>query len=165
MESSENITDVRRQNRLYIKMPEFLLFDPEIWFSILNKTLKENGIINDTGKFTYALTAIGSKFYNKIRNIILNPPQNRSYEILKFELIKRVSSPQEEKTRHPLEFEGIVDRKPSQFLRHLRNLANNAVNDDFLRTIWINRLPNYLLILLDKLEYHCINKLQLLTLS
>ena len=32
------------------------------------------------------------------------------------------------------------DRKPSQFLRHLKGLAPN-VPDDFLRTIWASRLP------------------------
>jgi len=84
MESSENITDLRRLNCLDIKMPEFLPSDPEIWFNILDKTLKENGIINDTEKFTYALTAIGTKFYNEIEDIILNSPENQSYETLKF---------------------------------------------------------------------------------
>jgi len=143
MESSENITDVRKLNRLDIKMPEFLQSDPKIWFSILDKT-KENGIINDIGKFIYALTVIGPKFYNEIKDIILNLPENKSYETLKFYLIKRVCSSQEEKTRRLLNLEEIVDRKPSKFLTHFRNLASNAVNNDFLRTIWINRLSNYL---------------------
>jgi len=112
MESSENITDVRRLNRLDIKMPEpFLPFDPEICFSILDKTLNENEIINDTGKFTYALTTIEPKFYNEIRDIILNPPENKFHGILKFELIKCVCSSQEEKIRRLLEFEKIGDRK------------------------------------------------------
>jgi len=31
-----------------------------------------------------------------------------------------------------------------QFLRHLRNFADNTVGDDFLRTIWVSRLPKYL---------------------
>jgi hypothetical protein len=32
------------------------------------------------------------------------------------------------------------DRKPSQFLRHLKGLATDVL-DDFLRTIWASRLP------------------------
>jgi len=75
-----------------------------------------------TAKFTYTLTAIRPKFYNEIRDTILNPPENQSYETLKFELIKCVCSSQEEKTRRLLEFEEIGDRKLSQFLRHLRCL-------------------------------------------
>jgi hypothetical protein len=34
------------------------------------------------------------------------------------------------------------DRKPSQFLRHLKGLAPE-VPDDFLRTIWASRLPSH----------------------
>jgi len=62
---------------------------------------------SDYEKFTFAITAIGSKYYNGIRDIILNPPENRSYETLKLELIKRVCSSQEEKTRRLLEFEEL----------------------------------------------------------
>jgi len=34
------------------------------------------------------------------------------------------------------------DRKPSQFLRHLKGLAPD-VPDEFLRTIWASRLPQH----------------------
>jgi len=76
---------------------------------------------SDYEKFTFAVTATDPKYYNEIRDIILNPPQDRSYETLKCELIKRVCSSQKEKTRRLLEFENIKDGKPSQFLRHFRN--------------------------------------------
>jgi hypothetical protein len=33
------------------------------------------------------------------------------------------------------------DRRPTQFLRHLRTLAGPSVLSDFLRTFWTNRLP------------------------
>jgi len=68
-------------------------------------------MITDYEKFTFAITAIGPKYYNEIRDIILNPLENRSYETLKLELIKRVCSSQEEKTRCLLEFEDIVPCK------------------------------------------------------
>ena len=43
--------------------------------------------------------------------------------------------------RRLLEREEIGDRTPSQFLRHLRELAVSAVPDHFLKTIWTARLP------------------------
>jgi len=92
MERSENITDVPRLNCPGIKMPKCLLSDFEMWFSILDKTLKENRINNHIGNFIYAVTAIDPKVYNEIRDIILNPSKNQFYETLKFELIKRVCS-------------------------------------------------------------------------
>jgi hypothetical protein len=38
--------------------------------------------------------------------------------------------------------EELGDRKPTQFLRHLRSLAGPTVPDDFLRPVWSGRLPN-----------------------
>jgi len=37
--------------------------------------------------------------------------------------------------------EEMGERRPTQFLRHLRTLAGPSVPPDFLRTLWINRLP------------------------
>ncbi|XP_076238632.1 uncharacterized protein LOC143181858 [Calliopsis andreniformis] len=71
----------------------------------------------------------------------MNPPPLEPYQKLKTELIRRLSSSQEQKTRRLLEHEEIGDRKPSQFLRHLRGLAGTAVPDSVLRTLWMGRLP------------------------
>lgn len=45
------------------------------------------------------------------------------------------------KIRQLLTDEELGDRKPSQFLRHLKNLAGPGVPAEFLRTIWTSRLP------------------------
>jgi hypothetical protein len=39
--------------------------------------------------------------------------------------------------------EEMVDRKPSQFLRHLKGLTPN-VPDDFVRKIWDSRIPPHM---------------------
>jgi len=81
------------------------------------------------------VTAINPRYFVEVRDILMNPPEDCAYERLKLELIKRISSTQEQKTRSLLKHEEIGDRKPLQFLRHLRNLAGNAVGDNILRTI------------------------------
>ncbi|XP_025413142.1 uncharacterized protein LOC112685459 [Sipha flava] len=47
----------------------------------------------------------------------------------------------EEKTRQLLERVEIGDRKPSQFLRYLQNLADSSVPETLLKTLWMGRLP------------------------
>lgn len=131
-------------SRVGMRMPEFTPADPELWFSIVDRTFQAAGITIDATKFGYALTAIGPRCTAEVRDIILNPPAERAYETLKTELIKRLSLSQEHKTRRLLEHEEIDDRKPSQFLRHLRSLAGNVVGDKVLRTIWLSRLPAYI---------------------
>jgi len=94
---------------------------------IADSSFKAAGIMNDSMKYGYTLMATNSRYSVKVRDIIMNPSENCAYEILKLELIKRISSMQEQKTRRLLGHEEIGDRKPSQFLRHLRNLATQSV--------------------------------------
>jgi hypothetical protein len=131
-------------SRVGMRMPEFTPTDPELWFSIVDRSFQAAGITVDGTKFGYALTAIGPNYTTEVRDIIMNPPAERAYETLKAELVKRLSLSQEHKTRRLLEHEEIGDRKPSQFLRHLRGLAGNVVGDPVLRTIWLSRLPAYI---------------------
>ncbi|KAK5648059.1 hypothetical protein RI129_002951 [Pyrocoelia pectoralis] len=35
----------------------------------------------------------------------------------------------------------LGDRRPSQLLREMKTLATNRVTDDFLKTLWLQRLP------------------------
>ncbi|XP_029165115.1 uncharacterized protein LOC114936180 [Nylanderia fulva] len=131
-------------SRVGMRMPEFTPTDPELWFNIVDRSFQAAGITVDATKFGYALSALGPRYTTEVRDIIMNPPPERAYETLKTELVKRLSLSQEHKTRRLLEHEEIGDRKPSQFLRHLRGLAGNVVGDQVLRTIWLSRLPAHL---------------------
>jgi len=130
-------------NRVGLRFPEFTPADPELWFGILDRSFQVAGITADSTKFGYALTAIGPRHTQEVRDIIVSPPALYGYQTLRSELIKRISLSQEHKTRQLLEHEEIRDRKPSQFLRHLRSLAGNVVGNGVLRTIWLSRLPTH----------------------
>ncbi|XP_018368250.1 PREDICTED: uncharacterized protein LOC108764483 [Trachymyrmex cornetzi] len=131
-------------SRVGMRMPEFTPADPKLWFNIIDRSFQAAGITSETTKFGYALTALGPTYTAEVRDIIMSPSAERPCEALKTELIKRLSLTQEHKTRRLLEHEEIGDRKPSQFLRHLRTLAGNVVGDTVLRIIWLSRLPAYI---------------------
>jgi len=57
--------------------------------------------------------------------------------------VRRLSSSRDQRVRQLLTHEEMGDRKPSQFLRHLKSLAPD-VPDDFLRSIWSSRLPPHI---------------------
>ncbi|XP_011705817.1 PREDICTED: uncharacterized protein LOC105461018 [Wasmannia auropunctata] len=135
---------IEKVSRVGMRMPEFTPADPELWFSIVDRSFQAAGITVDATKFGYALTAIGPRYTVEVRDVIMNSPAENAYETLKAELIKRLSLSQEHKTRRLLEHEEIGDRKPSKFLRHLRSLAGSVVGDGVLRTIWLSRLPAYI---------------------
>ncbi|XP_018332529.1 uncharacterized protein LOC108742025 [Agrilus planipennis] len=71
----------------------------------------------------YVLGNLDPRYAAEVRDIIINPPATEPYATIK---------------------EEIGDRKPSQFLRHLRSLAGNSTPENLLRTICSGRLPQSL---------------------
>jgi hypothetical protein len=79
----------------------------------------------------------------EVEDIITTPPQDNPYDRLKTEPVKHLSTSRKQCEGQLLSKEDKGDRKPSQFLRHLKGLAPD-VPDDFLRTIWASRLPPHM---------------------
>jgi hypothetical protein len=75
-----------------------------------------------------------------VDDIINSPPKQNPYTTLKTELIKRLCPSKDQRTRQFFTLEELGDRKPSQFLRHLKSLAPD-IPDDYLRILWTSRLP------------------------
>lgn len=69
-----------------------------------------------------------------------NWPDKNRYDTLKEKLIHCLSKSQSQWIQRLLKREEIGDRTLSQFLRHMPTLAGEAVPDEFLRTMWVNRL-------------------------
>lgn len=128
--------------RVGVKVPPFWAEEPDIWFAQVEGQFSISGITSDVTKFNYVIGHLDNLHSREVKDIIVNPPPTEKYEKLKSELIKRLSASKENKIKQLLMHEELGDRKPSQFLRHLQSLAGLNVPDDFLRTIWISRLPH-----------------------
>lgn len=123
-------------------LPSFNMADPELWFSVTDVTLADAGIVNERDKYICVVKSLDNRAQLEVRDILVNTPAENQYTLIKSELIKRLSSSQEEKTRRLLEMEEMGDRKPSQFLRPLCRLGGTAMPDAMLRTLWSGRLPS-----------------------
>lgn len=130
--------------RVGVKMPPFWPNEPELWFIQLEGQFTMANITADVTKFTYVVANLDYKYVCEVKDVIAKPPADNKYEKLKTELISRLSASQEQRVRQLLTHEELGDRKPSQFLRHLRNLAGTEVPDDFIRSLWTNRLPSHI---------------------
>lgn len=124
-----------------LKVPSFSPDDPEIWFAILEGQFDNFGITEDIIKFNNVITKLDIVHAKAVKDIIVNPPAKNRYEKIKSELIRRLTASHEKKVKQLLTHEELGDRKASQFLRHLQDLAGPSVPEEFLRTIWSNRLP------------------------
>jgi hypothetical protein len=128
--------------RVGIRVAPFWPDKPAIWFAQLEGQFVISNITADTTKFYYVISQLDNQFAAEVEDIIVSPPASNKYEKLKSELIKRLSASKEKKVKQLLMHEELGDRKPSQFLRHLQNLAGPGVPEDFVKTIWTSRLPH-----------------------
>ncbi|XP_063359918.1 uncharacterized protein LOC134649134 [Cydia amplana] len=128
-------------DRLTMRLPPFWAEDAEVWFAQVEAQFAVWGVKADSTKYFQVIRELDPKTAREVRDIITKPPETDKYEKLKKQLIDRLSTSQENKRRQLLQFEELGDRKPSQFLRHLRGLAGDSVTDDFLRSLWSTRLP------------------------
>lgn len=130
--------------RVGVKAPVFNADDPQLWFAQLEGQFVLSNITTDNTKFYYVLAQLEPQHAAQVRDLIVSPPATGRYEKLKAELIKRLSASQERKIKQLLMHEELGDRKPTQFLRHLQQLAGPNVPTDFIRSIWCSRLPTNL---------------------
>ncbi|KAJ8914388.1 hypothetical protein NQ315_017478 [Exocentrus adspersus] len=127
--------------RLAIRLHPFVPNDPELWFSMVECSFDATKIKTDSTKFGHVLGILYPKYVTEVHDIIVNPSERDAYKTLKIELIKRLSTTQDQNTNPLLEREEIGDRKPSLFLHHLRNLNGTAMSENVIGTLWMSRLP------------------------
>lgn len=128
--------------RVGVRVAPFWPDKPNIWFAQVEGQFAISNITADATKFYYVISQLDHQYAAEVEDIIVSPPTNNKYDKLKAELIKRLSVSKEKKVKQLLMHEELGDRKPSQFLRHLQNLAGQGVPEDFVKTIWTSRLPS-----------------------
>lgn len=127
--------------RMGLRLPPFWPDDPEVWFAQIEALFANAGVVSESVKFNYVVGNLDQQYITEVKDILLRPPAAFRYEKLKQELVKRLTTSKQHKVKQLLMHEQLGDRKPSQFLRHLRSLAGQNVPEDFLQTIWTSRLP------------------------
>ncbi|XP_076764840.1 uncharacterized protein LOC143431789 [Xylocopa sonorina] len=136
--------NVVESNRFAIRVPPFYPEHPILWFNQLEAQFALNGVVADHTKFYYVAAQLETKYAMEVQDIISNLPESEKYETLKAMLTQRLSPTQNQRIQQILGKEEMGDRTPSQFLRHMRNLAGTTVTDDFLRTlVWRPESRNY----------------------
>uniref|UniRef100_A0A5S6QN28 Retrotransposon gag domain-containing protein n=1 Tax=Trichuris muris TaxID=70415 RepID=A0A5S6QN28_TRIMR len=128
-------------HRVAAKLPPFWADRAALWFAQIEVQFTVARITGGT-KFAYVVSQLEGRYAAEVEDIITNSPARNAYSHLRNELIRRVSVSTKQRVRQVLTEEVLGERKPSQFLRHLRSLAGSTVTQDsLLRTLWLQRLP------------------------
>jgi hypothetical protein len=96
------------------RYPEFNASEPEMWFSVVETHFSKAQVTDEQQRYLDVVSLLPNRYADEVRDVIMHGMDNDSYPILKRELIKRLSSSQEEKTRRLLEHVIMEDDKPSQ---------------------------------------------------
>jgi hypothetical protein len=109
------------------RVPEFNASGPEMWFAVIEAYFTKARVTDSQQGYLDIVSSLPPRHANELRDVVMRPLDDQSYTILKGELIKRLSSSQEEKTRQLLANVVMEDEKPSQYLRRLETFAGSAV--------------------------------------
>ena len=127
--------------RMAFKPPPNMPTDPKLWFTLLEINFRAAGITSEETKFQHLASAMDARHAVEVKDLLTTPDPDLPYTQVKTTLLRRLNVSQETQTRKLLEEQTLGDRKPSQFLRYMQDLAGGGVDEAFLRTLWMGRLP------------------------
>lgn len=157
--SSSNISDTMNQDnsnmagqstastsggeihRVTIKPIQFIKTAPKLYFIQMEAQFTLAGITRDNTKYNHILGTLDPTYLTSVMDLIECPPSENKYVTIKERIINEFQQSDQHKLRILLREIELGDLKPSQLLRKMKELSKNALSDDALKTLWIERLP------------------------
>ncbi|XP_037956912.1 uncharacterized protein LOC119686404 [Teleopsis dalmanni] len=128
-------------SRVSVKVPPFWHERPEIWLAQIEAQFAVAAITRDVTKFNTVVAAIESSVIADVADAVLHPPATGKYNYLKNQIIERFGESEQRKIQRLLSEIELGDRRPSQLLNELTALAKDKVSNEFLKSLWLQRLP------------------------
>ncbi|XP_017875193.1 uncharacterized protein LOC108623586 [Ceratina calcarata] len=124
-----------------VQLPAFWKHEPKLWFMMLEKEFQAYNVKVNAVKTSAVVRNLDPATMRLIIDIIEAPEDKSTYEDIKQALLERLESSDETKLRRLLTELELGDRKPSELLREMKQLAGGRIADSVLRTMWVDRLP------------------------
>ncbi len=137
--ASRPTTDVSAVT-VHLKLPPFWPADPELWFVQVEAQFACRRITSQQSKFDYVVSSLSPEFAAEVRDLLLRPPADNPYTVL-----KRTTSSEQRKLQQLFTGEELGDRKPTQLLRRMQQLLDGRpglIGTSFLQDLFLQRLPH-----------------------
>ena len=134
-------TPVTTKPCINFKAPPFSKQNVPIWFRQVEAQFRVKGITIDEDKYDLILGSIETDICTRVSDIIINPPEQNKYQTLKERLISCFGVSEDRKLQRLFKEITLGDKKPSELLREMCELANNKLPDQLLKSLWMQHLP------------------------
>ncbi|XP_037518005.1 uncharacterized protein LOC119394770 [Rhipicephalus sanguineus] len=126
-----------------VKLPPFCSSDPVLWFAQVESQFAARRITADHTKYRHVVANIPPATASEVRDILLAPPAEDAYRVLKDTMIRRLTTSEPERLQQLLRETELGDRRPSQLLRHMQQLAGCTAGLDsrLVQELFLQRLP------------------------
>lgn len=141
MNPPNSAANVGESHRVALKLPQFWDKEADLWFINIEAQFVLANVTQDITKYYAVVSALNSDTLSYVSDIVKNPPAEKLYESLKSRLIAEFSDSEQKRLKALLSNTLLGDDKPSHLLRKMKLLATDKIGDDFLKTLWIQRLP------------------------
>ena len=95
----------------------------------------------DETKFKYVIQYADTEILPHVISIAWNPPDQDKYKTVKERILQAFSESEESKLRRILQSQSLEGKKPSHYVRDLKNASGDQVSDAVLRTLLLEHLP------------------------
>ncbi|XP_076388105.1 uncharacterized protein LOC143264515 [Megachile rotundata] len=124
-----------------VKLPAFWKEEPRLWFIMLEREFAAYGVRADAVKSSAVVRSLDQDTMKIVLDVIEAPPDKSTYNDIKRALIERLARSDEANLRHLLSGLELGNRRPSELLREMSQLAGANVGESALHALWIQRLP------------------------
>lgn len=127
--------------RVSVKIPPFWPSNPSLWFVQIESNFHMAGVNTEITKYHAVVASMDGNVLSQVSDIVASPPEDEPYQALKKRLIEQYGESDKTRLRKLLQDMVLGDKRPTQLLREMRELAGNRITDDVLMGLWQQRLP------------------------
>ncbi|GFY02161.1 retrovirus-related Pol polyprotein from transposon opus [Trichonephila clavipes] len=130
--------------RIALRLPPFWKSNVRLWIAQCDHAFTFSGISSDDTKYSALVANLDAETLSYVSDIVLSPPNSDKYHTLSQRLITQFSDSETQKIKKLLNDLQLGDEKPSHLLRKMKELSNGQLQDDFLQSLWLQRMPPHI---------------------
>ncbi|GFT48557.1 retrovirus-related Pol polyprotein from transposon 297 [Trichonephila clavipes] len=130
--------------RIALRLPPFWKSNVRLWIAQCDHAFTFSGISSDDTKYSALVANLDAETLSYVSDIVLSPPNSDKYHTLSQRLITQFSDSDTQKIKKLLTDLQLGDEKPSHLLRKMKELSNGQLQDDFLQSLWLQRMPPHI---------------------